>query len=139
MDGALGTGLRCAGPLAERAGRRGAFLLMHLCAAAIVPITGYLPHTYWQMLLVLPAFGFFTGGIHAGYAIYFPELFPNHLRATGAGFCYNIGRIAAAVGTIFAAQITQGGNYRVTLLYDGFLFIPAMIFTLFLPVPPDEN
>ena len=41
-------------------------------------------------------FGFLTLGIHAGYAIYFPELFPNHLRATGTGFCFNGGRILAA-------------------------------------------
>ena len=58
---------------------------MHLCGRRIVPITCYLPHTYWQLLAILPFFGFFTGGIHAGYAIYFPELFPDRLRATGAG------------------------------------------------------
>ncbi len=38
----------------------------------------------------------FAQGIHAGYAVYFPELFPTHLRATGAGFCFNTGRILAA-------------------------------------------
>src|SRR5207247_9668088 len=68
----------------------------HLAAIAIVPIPCYLPQTYWQMLAILPIFGFFTGGIHAGYAIYFPELFPNHLRATGAGVCFNGGRLIAA-------------------------------------------
>ena len=36
-------------------------------------------------------------------------------------------------GTIFAAQITKGNQYGATLFYVGFLFIPAMIFTLFLP------
>ena len=56
------------GPISERLGRRGAFALMQLAAIAIVPITCYLPQTYWQMLAILPIFGFFTGGIHAGYA-----------------------------------------------------------------------
>ena len=71
-----GLGLLCFAPLAERFGRRPAFALMLLAAQAIVPITCYVPQTYQQMLAVLPVFGFFTLGIHAGYAIYFPELFP---------------------------------------------------------------
>ena len=35
--------------------------------------------------------------------------FPTLLRTTGAGFCYNIGRIAAAVGTVFSA-CSPGGR-----------------------------
>ena len=30
-------------------------------------------------------FGFLTLGMHAGYAIYFPELFPTRLRGSGRG------------------------------------------------------
>jgi hypothetical protein len=73
------------------------------------------------------------------FTMLLPPLFPTLLRTTGAGFCYNIGRIAAAVGTIFAAQITQGGNFRTTLFYVGFLFVPAAVFALFLPEPSDPN
>jgi hypothetical protein len=46
--------------------------------------------------LFLPVFGFLTLGLHAGYAVYFPELFPTRLRSTGAGFCFNVGRLTAA-------------------------------------------
>ena len=66
----MGAGFLCVGPLAERLGRRGMFLLMHLCAAAVVPVTCYVPQSYGQLLALLPVYGFFTGGIHAGYAIY---------------------------------------------------------------------
>ena len=75
-----GLGLLCFAPLAQRFGRRPAFAIMLLAAQAIVPVTCYWPQTYGQMLTVLPVFGFLTLGIHAGYAIYFPELFPGHLR-----------------------------------------------------------
>jgi hypothetical protein len=34
--------------------------------------------------------------VHAGYAIYFPELFPTHLRGTGGGLCFNVGLVPAA-------------------------------------------
>src|SRR5581483_5441254 len=91
-----GLGLLCFGPLAERLGRRRAFTLMQAAALVVVPVTCYLPQTYAQMLLVLPLYGFFTLGIHAGYAVYFPELFPDRLRATGVGVCFNGGRLLAA-------------------------------------------
>ncbi len=48
------------------------------------------------LLIALPVFGFLTVGMHAGYAIYFPELFPTRVRGTGTGFCFNAGRIIAA-------------------------------------------
>ena len=40
---------------------------------------------------------FFVLGMHAGYAIYFPELFPTRLRATGSSVCFNLGRVLGAV------------------------------------------
>ena len=79
-----GLGLLCFGPLAERFGRAARVRIMHAsprCRAGVC----YGPRTYAQMLAMLPVFGFFTVGIHAGYAVYFPELFPDHLRATGHG------------------------------------------------------
>ena len=91
-----GLGMLAMGPLCARLGRRRAFALMHVGALLIVPAVCWIPGDYVTMLLMLPLMGFFTLGIHAGYAVYFPELFPNHLRATGAGFCFNTGRLLAA-------------------------------------------
>jgi len=90
-----GIGLLAFGPLSARFGRRLTFAVYQLLAFCIVPITCFVPQTYTQLLLLLPVFGFLTLGIHAGYAIYFPELFPTRLRATGASFCFNGGRVAA--------------------------------------------
>ena len=91
-----GLGLLSFGPIAERLGRRGAFALFQAVALVVVPFTCYVPRTEWQMFCTLPVFGFFTLGIHAGFAIYFPELFPSRLRATGAAVCFNGGRLVAA-------------------------------------------
>ena len=41
--------------------------------------------------------GFCTLGPFSGYTVYFPELFPTRLRATGCGICYNGGRFLAAL------------------------------------------
>jgi hypothetical protein len=50
--------------------------------------------------------GLFTSGIYSGYTIYFPELFPTRVRATGASFCYNVGRIVAAPGPVLMGWLT---------------------------------
>jgi MFS family permease len=131
----MGFGFLCVGPLAERLGRRGMFLLMHLAAAAIVPVTCYAPQSYGQLLLVLPFYGFFTGGIHAGYAIYFPELFPNHLRATGAGVCFNGGRVIAGPLLWLSGYLKSvpGLDLRLSITLLGGLFLFGALLLLFLP------
>lgn len=90
-----GLGLLAFGPLAAWLGRKKTFVWFHLGAIAIVPAICFLPQSYNQLLIMLPVFGFLTLGMHSGYAIYFPELFPTHIRATGASFCFNGGRLMA--------------------------------------------
>ena len=130
-----GLGLLAFGPLADRLGRRGAFAVMLVLALAIVPITCYLPRTYGQMLAILPLFGFFTVGIHAGYAIYFPELFPNHLRATGAGVCFNGGRLLAAPILFLSGQIKAlpHMDLRLAVTLLSLLFVVGLGLLPFLP------
>lgn len=91
-----GIGLLCFGPLCERIGRRAAFLVFHLGGLAVAVACFQLVQGVGVLIGVLPLFGFLTLGMHAGYAIYFPELYPTRLRGTGAGFCFNFGRILAA-------------------------------------------
>jgi MFS family permease len=78
-------------------------------------------------------------GVFALFTMYLPPLFPTLLRTTGAGFCYNIGRIAAGLGTVFFGIVSRVGDHRLALLYAGFLFLPAAAVALLLPEPPDEQ
>ena len=64
-------------------------------------------------------------GLFALFTMYLPPLFPTLLRTTGAGFCYNIGRIAAAVATVFFGLFSNVGDHRLAILYSGLLFLPA--------------
>lgn len=91
-----GLGLLSFGPLCERIGRRSTFLVFHLGALLISIVSFQGVEGVNALIVVLPILGFLTLGMHAGYAIYFPELFPTRLRGTGAGFCFNVGRLAAA-------------------------------------------
>ncbi|HEX4143556.1 MAG TPA: MFS transporter [Pirellulales bacterium] len=91
-----GIGLLAFGPVCQVIGRKRAFVLVQLLGMAIVPFACFVPRSYTQLLLVLPFYGAFTLAIHAGYAVYFPELFPARLRALGSSVCFNGGRIVAA-------------------------------------------
>jgi SHS family sialic acid transporter-like MFS transporter len=46
-------------------------------------------------------------------ALYLPELFPTHVRATGSGLAYNSGRFATAAGVLLAGILftALGGDY----------------------------
>jgi len=86
----------------------------------------------------LPVIGFCQGAF-ALFTMYLPPLFPTLLRTTGAGFCYNIGRIAAAFGTVFFGLFSSVGDHRAALFYAGFLFLPAGIIAFLLPRARDQE
>jgi MFS family permease len=135
-----GVGMFCFGPLATRLGRRPTFALMLLGSMVIVPITCYVPQTYSQMLVLLPLYGFFTLSIHAGFAIYFPELFPSHLRATGSGVCFNGGRFLAAPILVLSGQLKSapGMDLRSAVCALSFLFALGLVALGFLPETKDR-
>ncbi len=65
-----------------------------------------------------------------------PPLFPVLLRSTGAGFCYNIGRILSAAGVVFFGIFNKvQGDFAQVLLTASWLFLPAALFALLLPCP----
>jgi MFS family permease len=91
----------------------------------------------------------FIGASQGAFALFtmcLPPLFPTLLRTTGAGFCYNIGRIIAAAGTVIFglfAQVGVGENaicdHRLALLYSAWLFIPAAVVSWLLLPEPDRE
>lgn len=130
-----GLGLIAFGPICERLGRRGAFLFYHVggLAASLAVFTQVSGTT--ATALLLPIFGFLTLGMHAGYAVYFPELFPTRLRSTGGGFCFNVGRILAApilfVSGWMQSRLGMGMANAAALL--SLLFAVGILFLLLAP------
>jgi MFS family permease len=152
-----GLGLLAFGPLCAVFGRRWTFVGVQLLAFIIVPVTCFAPQNYDQLIWMLPVYGFFTLGMHAGYAIYFPELFPTHLRATGTSFCFNGGRVLAVLVLLFSGwlkglqntAVGWGGTFlgmrgdfyvhvekmdlRVAVTGLSVLFLAGVVIVLFLP------
>jgi len=130
-------------PLADRMGRRWVFALMCVGSLVMLPVTFLTPRTYVQVLWLLPLLGFFNNGIFSGFPIYLPELYPTRIRATAAGFCFNIGRVLAATGPFVTGYlvITLGSfglaASAVAVVYVvGLLILPFAPETKGRPLPP---
>ena len=139
--GAL-VGYFCFGPMADRFGRRPIFAVMCAGSLVMLPITFLTPPAYADVLLLLPVLGFFNNGIFSGFPIYLPELYPTSLRATGAGFCFNAGRILASTGPFLTGfLVTSLGSFgraasAVALIYlVGLAILPFAPETRGQPLP----
>lgn len=135
-----GIGMLAFGPLAVRFGRKRAFIFYHLGSLIIVPLTCFAPTSYAMLLALLPLYGGFTLGIHAGYAVYFPELFPNHLRSTGTSFCFNGGRLIASSMLVASGWLKSlpGMDLRVAISLMAGLFLGGLVILSFLPETKDQ-
>ncbi|NLH98860.1 MAG: MFS transporter [Chthonomonadales bacterium] len=93
--------------LSQRIGRKPALALV--LGLAFVAVQG----AFWGVrdplsayLLAFPM-GVFCLAPFSAYAVYFPELYPTRLRATGVGFCYNSARILAAGAPFLLGQLSR--------------------------------
>ena len=92
--------------LAQRVGRKPTFALCFIAALVTTASVFYFLSEFHQVFWMIPIMGFCILSLFAGYAIYFPELFPTHLRSTGTSFCYNVGRFVAAIGPALLGWLT---------------------------------
>jgi MFS family permease len=130
------------GFLADRFGRRPIFAVMCLGSLIMLPTAFLVPRSYQTVLWLLPSLGFFNNGIFSGFAIYLPELYPTAIRATGAGFCFNAGRVLAASGPFLTGAMVQHlGSFgraasAVALIYFvGLVILPFAPETKGKPLP----
>ncbi|MSU70027.1 MAG: MFS transporter [Opitutaceae bacterium] len=79
-----------------------------------------------------PVVGFFSG-VFGLFTMYLPPLYPVLLRTTGAGFCYNIGRIAAAAASVVFGLFAPVGDFRLALLAASGLALAAATCSWWLP------
>lgn len=126
-------GLFAMGPLCARLGRRTAFVAMQLGALAIAPVLCFAPTTYSALLVLLAVMAFFVNGMHAGYAVWFPELFPAHLRATGAGICFNGARLLAAPALAFSGFLKSHFSLPLAITILSLVYLPGLVVAILLP------
>jgi MFS family permease len=122
------------GPLADRFGRRAVFAFMCAGSLIMLPTTYLVPDTYAGVLLLLPILGFFNNGIFSGFPIYLPELYPTRIRATGAGFCFNAGRILASISPFLTGWlVTTLGTFGKAASTVALIYVLGLVVLLFAP------
>jgi MFS family permease len=126
-------GLLAFAPLASWRGRRFAFAVYHIGAGVLAPICFLGARTYVQALWLLPVMAFFVLGMHAGYAIYFPELFPTRLRATGSSACFNLGRVLGALILLVRGTLGSAIGLRWAVVAMSGLFWVGLVILHFAP------
>ncbi|HEV3027825.1 MAG TPA: MFS transporter [Planctomycetota bacterium] len=93
--------------LAQQFSRRTAYIglcvLSLLSCEALYLLFRTEPHFGFLFLLLATLVNGITAGFYGWLPLYLPELFPTRVRATGAGFTFNAGRVIAATGTFLAS------------------------------------
>jgi MFS family permease len=107
-------GYACFGFIADVIGRRPTVAFYNI-GTLVVGLTLFLavdtmaPYPY--LLLI---YGFFVLGVFSGHAVYIPELFPTHVRATAVSFCNGGARVITSFGPLVAGLLAApfGGNFN---------------------------
>jgi MFS family permease len=110
------------GFIADAIGRRPTIALYNV-GTMVLGFTIYLGLSHYDLYpYLLPIYGFFVLGVFSGHAVYLPELFPTHVRATAVSFCNGTGRVVTSTGPLVAGLLVG---------YFGGLTTPAAIMTGF--------
>jgi MFS family permease len=121
------------GFIADWIGRRGtiAFYSIGSIVFGLILYLALPAYEPWYPV-VLPVFGFFVFGVFSGHAIYFPELFPTHIRSTGVAFCNGTGRIITSFGPLVAGLLVCvfGGNFNYATAFMSCFAILSVIAVL---------
>jgi MFS family permease len=123
------------GFIADRIGRRQAFVLFMIGAAVLAPVYGQYARSPLVLMLAGPLLGYFASGHFSMFGSFVAELFPTRIRATGQGTSYNIGRMAGAIApyVIGAVATVPGVGIGLALGITSAFFLLAAVLVFTLP------
>jgi len=128
--------------VSERVGRRPTFAVTFVLAMLSTAMVFWYLKDFTDIFWMIPIMGFCQLALFGGYAIYFPELFPTHLRSTGTSFCYNVGRFVAALGPMTLGLLTSEvfKDYPEPMRYAGLTMCSIFLVGLCaLPFAPETK
>lgn len=114
LGGLIGTLLTI--PVATHLGRRPMFMIYFALGSLAILCTFGLPLSPETRLLLMFTVGLTVFGVFGSFTFYLPELFPVRLRGTGAGFCYNAGRVITSVFPAVIGVVKSSGTNPGSIL-----------------------
>ena len=124
LGGLLGT--LATVPIAKILGRRSMFGLYFAASAVAIMAAFGLPMDAHDRLYMYFPIGLSVFGVFGSFTYYLPELFPTRLRSTGAGFCYNAGRVITAGGPFLVGSIASRGVDGLQSAMDVLFWVGAV-------------
>lgn len=127
------------GFIADRIGRRPAFISFLLFAAFLVPVYGQLGREGLLLMVLGPFIGFFGHGYFSVFGSMLAELFPTRIRAAAQGFCYNIGRAFSALAPYIIGALADRFGIGSALALTSAFFLTGGGLMLLLPETKGEE
>jgi MFS family permease len=122
------------GFLADAYGRKPVTLFYVGMALIMVPISFLWAHDLGILLVCAGLLGVFVSGQYTWMSAWLPELFPTRVRATGAGFVFNMPRLIAWIGPLIAGSlIANFGSFGRAAMAISLIYILSLVCAPFLP------
>lgn len=120
------------GPVADRLGRKGAFVLYLVAAALLVPLYA-MARSSTALLVTGIAVAFFGTGFFSGSGLIASEIFPTSIRAQALGVTYNGARMISAVSPLVIGWFGQKHGLDSAFYLCAGAFLLAAVAVLPLP------
>jgi MFS family permease len=120
------------GWVADRLGRRNAFIFYTLAAAILVPLYAW-ARLEWELLILGALVAFFGTGFFSGSGIIGSEIFPTRLRARALGFTYNGARTLSALAPFVIGRVGQAKGLGWAFYLCAVSFLLATLLATQLP------
>jgi len=124
------------GLLAGWIGTRRSWCLLCLTAWASVMALFWLNTTFGCQMVVMGFIaGIFVTAFFGWLPKFLPELYPTHIRASGQGFSFNIGRVLAGIGVLGTGTLVAafGGNYQKGVMVMASIYLVGLAVIWFAP------
>ena len=127
----MALGIFLFGHIADRVGRRPAFLSYMLGAAIMVVVYSRLVDPT-ALLIGGAVMGFFVNGMLGGYGALISELYPTSARATAQNVFFNIGRAVAGFGPLAVGAVAAAYSFETAIALLALLYIVDIVALLLL-------
>jgi MFS family permease len=129
----MALGIALFGELADRIGRRPAFLLYQTGAVVMVLVYSQLTDPL-ALLIGGAAMGMFVNGMLGGYGTLMSELYPAAARATAQNVLFNMGRAVGGFGPLAIGGLAAAYSFSAAIALLATIYLLDMIVT-FLLIP----
>ena len=131
--GGMIAGIWIFGWVADRLGRRPAFII-YMLGAAIFVVTYSLLTDAIALLVTGAVMGFFVNGMLGGYGALMSELYPTPVRATAQNVLFNLGRAIGGLGPVSVGAITLCWGFPAAISLLALLYLlDLIVLLLFIP------